>query len=289
MDNPLYTYSPFNTRPPLELPEGKRLAFYIGLNIEHFRYDLPSFQSPNVPDPMGGGWRDYGTRVGIWRLMEIFDEVGIRGSGIINSDVCIQYPQIIEAGIERDWAWIAHGQTNSIMESGMELEFETQYLADMCSVFDGSLPSRPTGWLGPGLSETWNTPRLLQKLGFTYLLDWCCDDQPFSLDLPGMISVPYHLDTNDIALALKGNFTGASYEQMVLDQFEVLLEESAKTALVMALPLHTFVVGQPWLSKYLLRALKTICSTPEVWVCTSDDIAQHYIASTAAAKELATA
>jgi allantoinase len=277
MDNPLYTYSPFNSRPPLELPEGKRLAFYIGLNIEHFRFDLPSFTSPNVPDPIGAGWRDYGTRVGIWRLMELFDEVGIRASGIINSDVCLQYPQIIEAGIERDWAWIGHGQTNSLMQTGMELEAERKYLAEMCDVFDASLPSRPTGWLGPGLTETMDTPQLLRDLGFEYLLDWCCDDQPFSLDLPGMISVPYSIDVNDIALHLNGVFTGPDYETIVIDQFEGLLADSEKTGMVMALPLHTFIVGQPYRFKYLARILRTICSTPEVWVCTSDDIARHYI------------
>ena len=87
MDNPLYHYQPITERPPLTFPDGKRLAFYIGLNIEHFHVDVANMGSGRVPDPMSLGVRDYGTRVGIWRLMDLFDEVGIRASAITNSDV----------------------------------------------------------------------------------------------------------------------------------------------------------------------------------------------------------
>ena len=281
VENALYDYMPFNARPKLVFPDGARLAFYVGLNIEHFRVDIPEMNSPYVPDPMSYGVRDYGTRVGIWRLMDLFDEVGIRATGIINSDVCIRYPQIIEAGVERDWAWIAHGQTNSIRQSGMDLAEETAFLADMMSTLDTSLPSRPSGWLGPGLSETFETPRLLKEYGFTYLLDWCCDDQPFALNVPGMISVPYSIEVNDISLLKRGTHLGADYERIVMDQFEGLLDDSARTGMVMALPIHTFIVGQPNRFKYLARVLRKICATGGVWVCTSDDIANHYLAGTA--------
>ncbi|MBO0691368.1 MAG: polysaccharide deacetylase family protein [Acidimicrobiaceae bacterium] len=280
MDNELYTYSPIVERQPWLLPEGRKLAFYIGLNIEHFHVDLPLGRG-TIPDPMNLGRRDYGSRVGIWRLVDLFDEVGIRASAITNSEVCTRYPQIVQAGIERNWAWIAHGQTNSILEVDMEAEQEEQFLARMIATLDGALPTRPKGWLGPGLSETFATPRLLHNLGFTYLLDWCCDDQPFPLTIPGMLSVPYSLDVNDISMWMNQTFSGAEYERIVLDQFEVLLDEAeAKgSARVMALPLHTFVVGQPFRFKYLARVLREICSNPDVWVSTSDDIAAHYLAT----------
>ena len=280
MDNELYSYSPIVERPPLTFPNGRRLAFYIGLNVEHFHVDVPS-RSAFPPDPMGHGQRDYGTRVGIWRLMDLFDEVGIRASAITNSDVCSRYPQIVKAGIEREWAWIAHGQTNSKLETNMTHEEEEIFLAEMVAAFDAALPSRPKGWLGPGLSETFATPQVLRELGFTYLLDWCCDDQPFALQLPGMISVPYSLEVNDISMWMGTSLTGPDYERAVLDQYEVLLGEAERTGLVMALPLHTFVVGQPHLYKYLGRVLREICANDEVWVCTSDDIAEHYLASAA--------
>ncbi|WP_433280713.1 polysaccharide deacetylase family protein [Pseudonocardia xinjiangensis] len=277
----LYPYSPIVSRPPLQFPDGKRLAFYAGVNIERFRPGLPiQAGSGPVPDPLAHGWRDYGNRVGVWRLMDLFDEVGIRATGIVNSDVCTSFPEIIEAGVERGWTWVAHGQTNSRFLSGMTPEQEHQHLDEMLAVLDASLPSRPKGWLGPGLTETHATPRLLAAAGFSYTLDWCCDDQPFRLNVPGMLSVPYSLDVNDYMMFMTGpGLTGADYERIVLDQFEQLLEDSATAGRVMALPLHTFVVGQPHRAKYLARVLRTICSSPEVWVCTSDDIAEHYLAT----------
>jgi allantoinase len=280
MDNELYDYTPITDRPPLVFPEGKTLAFYLGLNIERFRVDLPFAGSPYPPpNPMAYGWRDYGTRVGIWRMIDLFDEVGIRASGIINSEVCTIYPQIIEAGIERNWAWIAHGQTNSIMHTTFEPGEEEAFLKEMFATLDASLPARPRGWLGPGLTETFATPQLLADAGFTYLLDWCADDQPFKLNVPGLISVPYSLDVNDISMHMSRAFNGPEYEQAVMDHFEVLLEESATSSKVMALPLHTFIVGQPYRFKYFAKVIRQIASAKEVWLCTSDDIADHYLST----------
>jgi peptidoglycan/xylan/chitin deacetylase (PgdA/CDA1 family) len=273
----LYPYSPIVSRPPLTFPGGARLAVNIGVNIEHFRPDLPVMPGGPVPDPLNLGWRDYGNRVGIWRLMDVFDDIGVRVAGIVNSDVCRAYPEIVEAGNARNWAWVAHGQTNSVYLSGMSLEEERKHLAEMIDVYDSTLPARPKGWLGPGLTETTATPRLLAEAGFTYLLDWCADDQPFPLNVPGMLSIPYALEVNDFTMFMTGpGLTGADYERIVLDQFEQLLADAATTGRVMALPLHTFITGQPHRAKYLARALRTIVNTPEVWVCTSDELAQYY-------------
>jgi peptidoglycan/xylan/chitin deacetylase (PgdA/CDA1 family) len=279
MDNELYAYSPIRDRNPIGFPGDTTLAFYIGLNIEHYHIDARGQGADNIPDPLIFGKRDYGTRVGIWRIFELFAEVGMRASAITNSEVCTRYPQIIEAGIACDWAWVAHGKTNSIRQANMTVEEEQKFLSEMVSVLDDSLPSRPKGWLGPGLSETFNTPRLLHDLGFTYLLDWCCDDQPFALSVPGMISVPYSLEVNDIVMVKNQTLTGPDYERIVLDQFEVLLADSSRNGRVMALPLHPYVTGQPHLFKYLERVLREICATKEVWKCTSDDIALQYLAT----------
>jgi allantoinase len=276
--NELYDYSPLPSRPRLEFPDGARLAFYIGLNIEHFRVDVP-FPTGlgTVPDPLSYGWRDYGNRVGIWRLMEIFDDLGMRATGIVNSEVCTEYPQIIEAGVERGWSWAAHGQTNSILPAGMDDGEEQSALDQMFATFDASLPFRPRGWLGPALNETFATPRKLADAGVTYLLDWCADDQPFHLNVPGLLSVPYSIDVNDYVLYV-GNpgITGQDYERIVLDQFAQLLEDSAQTGRVLGLPLHTFLTGQPYRARALKRVLSEIASADEVWLCTADDIAEHF-------------
>jgi peptidoglycan/xylan/chitin deacetylase (PgdA/CDA1 family) len=279
VNNELYDYSPITERPALPMPDGKKLAFYVGLNIEHFLVDHVApggITGGSAPDPMAYGVRDYGNRVGIWRMIDLFDEVGIRASVLANSDICTQYPQIVEAGIARNWAWLGHGQTNSIMQAGMDEDAERAFLADMMATFDATLPARPRGWLGPGLTETFNTPKILREYGFTYLLDWCCDDRPFELNIPGMLSVPYNLDINDIGVFTGKTVPGSVYEEMVMDQFEVLMSEGGR---VMALPLHPFVTGQPYRFKYLSRVIKAITSHPDVWVTTSDDIADAYVAS----------
>jgi allantoinase len=284
VNQPPYSYSPIVSRPPLSFPGGARLAFYVGVNIERFRIDMPFGPGGNVPDPLAYGLRDYGNRVGIWRLMDLFDEVGIRPTGIVNSEVCTEYPEIIEAGVARNWAWVAHGKTNSILQASLTPEQEPEFLAEMFATLDASLPARPRGWLGSGLSETFATPQLLAEAGLSYLLDWCCDDQPFPLNVPGLLSVPYSLTVNDYQLFMgTPSLSGPDYERIVLDQFEQLLEDSSTAGRVMALPLHTFIVGQPYRFKYLARVLRTITSTPDVWLCTSDDIAEHYFATNAEA------
>jgi allantoinase len=289
MENELYSYSPITERPPVAWPEGKKVAFYLGLNIEHFHTGVPATSASPLtagfaPDPMNHGWRDYGTRVGIWRMIDLMDQCGLRASAITNSEVCTQYPQIVEAGIERDWAWIAHGQTNSILQVNMAEEEEAAFLDTMMATFDASLPERPKGWLGPALTETFATPHLLRERGVEYLLDWTADDRPFELNIPGMLSVPYSMDVNDIGLFVGKATTGSQYEEMVMDHFEVLLEEGGN---VMALPVHPFVVGQPFRFKYLSRVLKAITSHPDVWVTTSTDIAAHYLSTSTAEHSLA--
>ncbi|BDY31466.1 polysaccharide deacetylase family protein [Mycolicibacterium mageritense] len=275
-----FTYQPIIERPPLSWPGGARVAVYIGLNVEHFLVDRPSTSiwpgtADLVPDALNYGWRDYGARVGIWRTIESLDRYGVRPSVLLNSQVIDHHPQIVAAGLERDWAWLAHGQTNSILHAGLTVEQERKVLAEITERIGDATGRRPRGWMGPGLTETGNTPELLAELGFEYLLDWTNDDQPYPLTVPGMLSVPYSVELNDLLLFGKG-FTGAEFVQIVKDQYEQLHADSATGGRVLALALHPFVIGQPFRHKYFDEALRFLTSQPDVWVTTSDEIAVHY-------------
>jgi allantoinase len=136
--------------------------------------------------------------------------------------------------------------------------------------------SRPRGWLGPGLTETFQTPRMLAELGLTYILDWSNDDQPYPLNVPGMLSVPYSVELNDLGLFTMRGLTGPQFLQTVTDQLDQLYADSADSGRVMALALHPFVSGQPFRAKYLNQALEYIAGHPGVWLATSDEIAEHY-------------
>jgi allantoinase len=281
MDQELYPYSPIVDRPPLEWPGGAEVAFYLALNVEHFHIDRPALSinegtSQLVPDPLNYGWRDYGARVGIWRMMEALDRLPITPSIALNSDVCTHYPQIIEAGKERDWCWVAHAQSNSLLHSGIEAEEERTRLTEMLATLEGA-GLRPRGWLGSALSETFQTARLLSELGFQYVLDWCSDDQPYPLIVEGMISVPYSIELNDITVFVEHRISGPDFVQMVRDQLEQLLRDGRTTGRVMVLAVHPFILGQPFRHRYFAEALEYVCSRDGVWLTTSDAIADHYI------------
>ncbi|MGV0596950.1 polysaccharide deacetylase family protein [Mycolicibacterium vulneris] len=277
---PPFTYSPIVDREPIHWPGGARVAVYLGLNVEHFLADRPSTSiwpgtADLIPDALNYGWRDYGARVGIWRTIEALDRHGIRPSVLLNSAVIEHYPQIVAAGVERDWTWLAHGRTNSILHTGFTVDEERRFLAEIADDIAEATGRRPRGWMGPGLTETAHTPELLAELGFHYVLDWTNDDQPYPLTVPGMLSVPYSVELNDLLIFGKG-FTGSEFVQMVIDQYEQLRIDSSAGGRVMALALHPFVIGQPFRHKYFDQVLEYLSAQPDAWLTTSDEIADAW-------------
>ena len=175
-------------------------------------------------------------------------------------DVTIEYPQIIKARTERNWAWLAHGRNNSTLQAGMPAGEERSYLANVAETIEQVEPA--SGSLGPALTETQQTPRLLAELGLKYLLDWTNDDQPYWLNVPGMLRVPYSVELNDLGLFTMRGLTGPQFLQIVKDQLDQLYADSASSGRVMALALHPFASGQPFRAKYLDQALEYITGHP---------------------------
>lgn len=283
MDRPPYDYSPLPARPRVELPDGARLAVWIGVNVEHYRWGQPAlslaqFTAQLVPDPTNYGWRDYGPRAGIWRLMETFDRLGIRASAIVNSAVCEEYPQIVEAALTRDWAIVAHGRDNSTWQAGMERDDERAFVETVVETLERATGRRPTGWLGPALTATPNTYDILAELGFEYALDWANDDQPYALNVASgsLVSIPYSSEVNDIPAFVLHHHTGPEFAESILDQFETLYEEGATSLRIMGIGLHPFLVGQPFRARHLARALEQIVGRDGVWLATSDELATWY-------------
>jgi peptidoglycan/xylan/chitin deacetylase (PgdA/CDA1 family) len=276
-----FAYRPITRRPPLSWPGGARVAVYIGLNIEYFH---PGQVSTSIwpgtadlsPDPLNHGWRDYGARVGIWRTMAALDRYGVRASALLNSDVVAHHPEIVAAGVQRDWVWLAHGRTNSVLHTGMTVDDERRVLAEITRTITDATGRPPRGWMGPGLTETHHTPQLLAELGYQYVLDWTNDDQPYPLSVPGMLSVPYSVELNDLLIFGKGA-TGTDFVQMVVDQYEQLHADAAgDSGRVLAIALHPFVIGQPFRHKYFEQVLEFLTGAPDGWLTTSDEIAAHY-------------
>jgi allantoinase len=279
-----WSYSPINRRPAIAWPNGARVAFWIGYNIEYFEPGRPSTSiTPSTanrdPDPLNAGWREYGHRVGVWRMMDLLDKYNMRASVLLNSDVCEHFPEIVEEGTKRRWAWLAHGKANSSGWPSVSLEEERAALADIVGTIRQHTGQPPKGWLGPALAETHNTLDLMAEQGMTYTCDWCNDDQPYPVRVRQgrMISVPYSIELNDLSLFLGKTVSGQQFYDIVTDQFDVLYEEGAQRPRVMCLALHPMVVNQPFRHKHLDRALDYITSHDGVWLPTSDEIADWYL------------
>jgi len=231
-----------------------------------------------VPEVPAYSLRDYGSRVGIFRLMKVLDRYGIRASVLLNAEVCDHHPAIIEEGNKRNWEWLGHGLTNSVWMTQYPLEEEQDIIRSVRDKITSVTKREPKGWLGPGLAETFNTPDHLASEGFEYVCDWGCDDQPVPMRVRSgrLIALPYQQGINDITIFLRSLHTAEQYFQAVCDQFDTLYEESMESGKVMALPLHPFVIGLPYRIKYLDRALEYICSKKGVWLATGGEIADWY-------------
>jgi len=280
MENKRYPYWPLPDRPAIRWPNNARVAFWIIPNIEHFLFDKPNSDAgaSGQPDIPSFAQRDYGPRVGIWRMMDVLDKYRLRATVALNADVCRFYPQIIGAGVERGWEWMGHGMTNSIRMTALDGATERETILGVVNTIAERTCSKPSGWLGPGLSETVDTPDFLAEAGITYVADWCADDQPFPMRVKTghMISVPYSQELNDIPVFTRKGFTAEQFCEMICDQFDVLYAEGETSGRVMAVALHPYLTGHPFRSKWLDKALAHITGHDKVWLTTGGEIASWY-------------
>jgi allantoinase len=284
-DPGLYEYLPYYDRPKLSWPGGARLAFWCAPNIEFYELQpppnpaRPAWGRP-IPDVLHYAWRDYGNRVGIWRMMQAMDRYGVRGSISLNVAVCDHFPDIAAACRERSWEFFSHGVYNTRYTYGMDPAQERAFIEDVkASVMKWS-GQELAGWLAPALTNTDNTMDLLAEAGIKYTLDLFHDDQPMPVKVKQgrLISVPYSLEINDFTTLFQGNCTPRDYTDAIKAQFDRLYLEGAENPQVMCLPLHPFLIGQPHRISQFEEALDYITSHDKVWLATGREIADHYYA-----------
>ncbi len=280
MESRRYDYSPVVRRKELKWPKDARIALWVGPNVECFHIDqvLTSAGGSHLPDIQGFTLREYGARIGIFRLMDVFDKYGIRASVLLNAEVCDRHPAIIEEGKKRNWEWLGHGFNNNQRLTSYPPQEEQQVICQVKEKIAAAVGKPPKGWLGPGLTESFNTPDHLAAEGFEYLCDWGIDDQPIPMRVRSgrMVSIPYQQGLNDITVFVGQHHSPEQYLQMVCDQFDTLYREAAEGGRVMALPLHPYITGLAFRIKYLDKALEYICSHEGVWLTTAGEIADWY-------------
>lgn len=280
-----FAYRPIVDRPDFEWPGGKRLAVYIGLNIEHFDfgsgYGAALAAGRQEPDVLNYAWREYGNRVGAWRLLALFEALDLPVGLIVNSTIADHCPQLIAACRARlHTELIAHGRTNSESQNEFDEPGEVALIAQSRERLAGVFGEHPTGWLGPWIAQSPVTPDLLAEAGFPYHLDWCHDDQPTWMatrDGGRILSVPYPQEINDIPSIVAHHIDHREFAARIVDQFDEMREQSRSQPLVMGIALHPYIVGQPFRLRVLRRALAHIAAhRDDVWLITPGAIAAHY-------------
>ncbi len=277
-------YRPWPGRPRLRWPNDARIAFWVIPNVEYYEYLAPNervgrsgFPNPDVPAYSG---RDYGNRVGFWRMVDVLDRHRIRCTVNINLAVLQHFPEIREAMLKREWEFCFHGFWNSQPAPRGMPEAEERALYQEANRVLHELTGR--GFRGANVLSrgTQAMPDILAEEGFVYHADWMHDDQPTPIRVRSgrLVSVPYSLEVNDATFVLFNRpWEGEEFLQTATDQFDRLYADGARSGTVMCLVLHPWVIGYPHRIGYLDRILSHIMGHEGVWHATAEQIADYYL------------
>ena len=278
------SYSAIVDREPLKLPGSARMVVWVIVNIEEWdpRETMPrTVLTPPaggapLPDIPNWAWHEYGNRVGFWRLLEALDNHGIKAVLAINGKAIGSYDAISRAALDRGWEFMGHGFGQKNMQKVADEREDIRKTAQAIKQFTGKAPR---GWLGPGLTETWETPDLLAEEGFKYVCDWVLDDQPVVLKTRSkpIVNIPYTQECNDVAMMLIQHHKASEYHDRAMDQFEQIYHDSASSVRVMALVVHPYIMGAPHRAKHFRRVLEKISRLPDIAFWTGEQIYDWYL------------
>ncbi len=279
-------YLPITARPNIVWPGDARVALWIAPNVEHYEYLPPRdprrnpwVRSPH-PDVQGYSQRDYGNRVGFWRMLDVLDRYETPVTVSLNLGVLDHYPEIAAAIAERSWEIMSHGIYNTRYITSLTEEEERAFVADNVDTTLRLTGQKLRGMLAPAVGNNLRTPDLLADAGLLYHADWMHDDQPVPLRVAGgqrFVSVPYSIELNDVPVFLNHTDT-ADFLAMAKAQFDVLYEEGAESGRVMALAIHPYLMGTPHRIGFLDAFLDYVHQHDKVWHTTAGDIAEHFLA-----------
>jgi allantoinase len=278
-----FDYTPIAARRPFKLPKGARIAVWTIVNIEEWdiekpmaRQYLPAPQGvATVPDVPNWAWHDYGMRVGFWRMLEALTKRKIRATTAINANVCRSYPPVAQAMNDAGWEFMGH----AVRQGALHLVADQrQTIRESIALIREVTGKKTKGWLGPGLTETWETLDILAEEGIEYVADWVNDDLPYDIKTTAgpIVSVPYTIELNDITMMIVQHQVSSEWFQRAKDQFDRLYAEGARTPRVMALAVHPYISGVPHRIKYFEAVYDYIRKQKGVWMATGEEIYEHY-------------
>lgn len=288
MDHALYRYSAIDRRPPLIWPRGAALAFTVVLALEYWELEPPedAWRDPRFqgafptffPDYTGFTQREYGNRVGIFRVLDALDRYPLKLTVPANAAALKRYPAVVERLIDRGVEFVAAGShANRMITSRLDADAQRRLIDGSADAIERVTGTRPTGWAGPGYGESAQTVQVLASAGFDYVMDWPNDDQPYAMTTqPALISIPRQPEWEDVETMWLRRIQPEKWPVMVSTAFERLLTEGAASGRLFSLSLHPWVIGQAHRIRYLDEALAMIAGARDgVWQTTAGEIAHH--------------
>jgi peptidoglycan/xylan/chitin deacetylase (PgdA/CDA1 family) len=278
-------YSPIVDRPPLKLPGSARVAVWTIVNLEVWdiaramaRQVLPAPTGQVLlPDVPNWTWHEYGMRVGFWRFKALYDRLRLRPTLSINARVCLDYPQVAAACRDAGWEFMGHAFEQMPIHKVEDQAGMIERSLDTLAQFTGK---RPVGWLGPGLTQTYDTPELLAAAGLKYIADWVYDDEPTTISTAHgpLVTLPYTVELNDIPMMIVQHHESPYFLQRCIDTFDRLHAEGKERAKVMAIAIHPYISGQPHRIKYLESVYEYINGKSDVLHWNGEEILAWYTA-----------
>jgi allantoinase len=251
-------FSAIVDRPPLNLPGGARVAFWTIVNYEVWDIGRPMARQvlpaptgvPLLPDVPNWSWHEYGMRVGAWRFFELFARLGIQPTLATNARVCEDYPRVAEQAKRDGWEFMGHAYDQMPIH---KVEDQAAMINKSMDILERFTGKRPVGWLGPGLTQTLDTPELLVEAGVKYIGDWVYDDEPTTIRTAKgpLVTLPYTVELNDIPMMIVQHHESDYLLKRATDQFDRLHAEGKDRAKIMAIAIHPYISGQPHRIKYL--------------------------------------
>lgn len=290
MDHGYYDWSPIVSRAPLKWPNSARMALCVILVLEHFEWQPPewSYEPPRGAASPGQrpyrefahfSERDYGHRVGIFRVLDTLEAHGVKVTVAMDALTAKHYPFLVEHCLKRGCEIIAHGISASRMiTSDMSEREERRYIQSSLHTLACLTGSPSQGWLGAEYGESLRTPRLLAELGVSYVCDWANDDQPYHMRTPDgeLIALPTMFSLEDSNVLLERRVPIDIYSRMLMEAFDTLYEEASRIRRLLVLNLHPWLVGQPFRIGYLDEALAYMMGRENVWSATGSEIASWF-------------
>ncbi|MCH7735806.1 MAG: polysaccharide deacetylase family protein [Chloroflexi bacterium] len=282
MDHEHHEWSPISTRGKLNWPNNARVALCVIVTLEHAEWEPPegSFSADQAgglglrpfPDYPRFSHREYGHRVGIFRVLDTLERLGIKATVAMDAQTAEGYPYLVKHCLDRGCEIIAHGVSGSQMISGdMSIEEEADFIRSSMDAMKKATGSAPRGWFGTDYGESERTPDLLRKAGIDYLCDWVNDEQPYPM-ADGLVALPTMLEMDDVFAMSNRRVEIERYAQSLKDCFDIMYQDGEDNGRLLAINLHPWLVGQPFRIGYLEEALAHIMGHDGVWSASGSEI-----------------